>query len=641
VGPDAADAAAASLPPLARGGDGADSSDGGDYGGRPVTTFMDETRAFKPAKRRREAPAGEDAAPAPRAEAPKQPKRGELVRAGAAPAPGGASFAALGLDAKLAAHLASLGFAAPTPVQTATIPPLLARRDALVRAPTGSGKTLAYAAPIVQLLAGPVGGVRAPRSVGTRALILLPTRELVLQTGDVLSALTRHYHWVVGGVLYGGEARGSEKARLRKGVAALAATPGRLIDHLQNTASFVTTSLEWLVLDEADRLLDLGFESKVAEILASVAARNTAAPPPAHPPPRRATVLLSATMSARVATLGGVALVDPVRVGELGAAGGGVAASAPGAGAARARGDRAAAASAAAGAASIPESITHASLTVPARAKVAALAALILSRTARGGRVLAFFSSCDGVDAAHALLTRGLASVRDDGQGLLPPGAPLLRLHGGMPQAERSASFLAFSRASSAALLATDVAARGLDFPGLAAAVQVDAAGDVADYCHRAGRAGRAGAAGEAILILLPSETGYLKHLADAGVPPLRPLDPMAELGSLLSLPLRPPPGLGHAARHPDEHTGARALGAALLHATSRDADLRAAAEAGFRACVRAYATFPASLKPVFHPKRLHLGHVAHAFGLRDAPSVFGGRQAGDKGGGKKKKQRG
>ena len=489
------------------------------------------------------------------------------------------------------------------------------------------------------------------------------------------------------------------------------------------------------MLDEADRLLDLGFEAKVAQVVGilegrrkaakreeeengfspasssvsaySAAAQNGSDPSALPPIPERIqTVLVSATMGSAVEGLGGVSLVDPVRVGV-------------GAGKVVISGDGGDPSSAlhplrkpvrTAGAATsydegddggegnsnnslgstIPATVSQRALVVPARAKMAALAALLTSRVSRGGRVLAFFSSCGGVEAAHALRTRGyalaVASGRNgngtgNGSGsgggggasgqrrhqnggdldedldlgeftpssssvasdrLLANDAPLLKLHGGMRQAERTAAFLEFSRAKrGGVLLATDVAARGLDFPSLSAVVQFDPPGEASEYAHRVGRAGRAGERGEAVLMLLPSEAEGNGYGRAAGLPAAAaracaaPEDPLPELDrGLARLPLPPPPPLGRRPRFADEHPGARAFASGLLDAVSRDSDLRACAVAGFRASVRSYATFPAHLKPVCHVKRLHLGHVAHCFGLRDAPSVFGRDDRFDGGGG-------
>ncbi len=169
-----------------------------------------------------------------------------------------ADWAGLGLSPQLVDQLLGANFAKPTQCQQQSIPVLLSGRDALVKAPTGSGKTLAYLVPIIQDLQS-----RSPkisRTDGTLAVIVVPTRELCIQIQDVALLLLRRFIWIVSSVLIGGEHRGHEKARLRKGVSIVVATPGRLQDHLEHTNSFKTGGLRWLILDEADRLLDLGFQ---------------------------------------------------------------------------------------------------------------------------------------------------------------------------------------------------------------------------------------------------------------------------------------------------------------------------------------------------------------------------------------------
>ena len=181
----------------------------------------------------------------------------------------------------------------------------------MVNAPTGSGKTLAYLAPIVSELARLP--TRPERARGTLALVVCPTRELTLQVHNVLSGLLRRFYWLVGGSVTGGESRERETARRRKGCHVLSATPGRLLDHLLNTSAFRTDELAWLVLDEADRLLDLGFEEKVREILRVLAARR--APGAGSAPAGRVTALFSATLGPGVERLAGLTLRDPVSIG--------------------------------------------------------------------------------------------------------------------------------------------------------------------------------------------------------------------------------------------------------------------------------------------------------------------------------------
>ena len=152
-----------------------------------------------------------------------------------------------------------------TKVQSLSIPPLLSGKDALIKSATGSGKTLAYAIPIVHRLQALVPKI--DRALGLHALIIVPTRELALQTFDALNKLLNPYRRIVLGMLVGGEKKKSEKARIRKGLNILVATPGRLLDHLGKTENLKLYRLQWLVIDEADRLYEQGFSAIIAQII--------------------------------------------------------------------------------------------------------------------------------------------------------------------------------------------------------------------------------------------------------------------------------------------------------------------------------------------------------------------------------------
>ncbi|PRW60362.1 DEAD-box ATP-dependent RNA helicase 17 [Chlorella sorokiniana] len=573
---------------------------------------------------------------------------GELVHAGAVgggAAAGGAAqasgedgFAALGLSPQLADHLAAHGFAAPTGVQQQAIPVLLGRRDALINAPTGSGKTLSYLAPIVADLAAQQPAIT--RAQGTFAIVICPTRELCLQVADVLTMLVRRFVWLVGGAIHGGEDRGKEKARLRKGVTVLVATPGRLLDHLQNTKSFRTEDLRWLVLDEADRLLDLGFEKKIAEVCALLDARSTEA----DYAQRRTTALLSATLHSRLGSLASLSLKDPAAIGfeydlvdgEM------VVRKAPGQQAQRARqaaaggGDAAAWAAAtaavggttagAAGAAAeleqfeIPAQLKQRFVEVPCKLRLVALAALLRARLAAAParcKMVVFLSTTDSVEFYHSVFADAWEEAT--GERLLQAsGAPILKLHGNMPQSERTAAFLAFTKAPAGVLLCTDVAARGLDFPAVTDIVQFDPPGEAAEYVHRVGRTARLGQRGDAVLFLLPSERGYVEHLHARGVS-LReqPVVPLlnhvlgADRKAGIDLPV-------------ERHQGAYALQKQLMEGVAADRHLTALGGDAFRSWVRSYATHATAVKDIFHVRRLHLGHVAHAFALKERPTLVG-----------------
>lgn len=193
------------------------------------------------------------------------------------------------------------GVTTATEIQKLTIPVLLKGRDALVKSHTGSGKTLAYAVPLVHRLQEI--RPKISRCEGIFAVVIVPTRELALQTYECFEKLTKACTWVVPGVLMGGEKKKSEKARIRKGLNIVVGTPGRFIDHLEHTASFTLHRVTWLVIDEADRLLDLGFEESVAKIVTLWKQQRAAA---CH-----TSVLLSATLSKGVERLAGLALNCP------------------------------------------------------------------------------------------------------------------------------------------------------------------------------------------------------------------------------------------------------------------------------------------------------------------------------------------
>nr|CAD7594109.1 unnamed protein product [Timema genevievae] len=216
-------------------------------------------------------------------------------------------------------------------VQQKSIPVVLSGRDALIRSQTGSGKTLAYALPIVEALQR----VRPKvcRADGIRAVVVVPTRELALQSYEVFIKLVKSFTWLVPGCFVGGEKRKSEKARLRKGINILVGTPGRLLDHVQKTESFRLDKVEWLVLDEADRLLDMGYEQEVASFVSALDNQHNSkqqpslqdhseyeTDPESDPKPlvtttrSRQTLLLSATLTSAVERLAGLALKDPVFV---------------------------------------------------------------------------------------------------------------------------------------------------------------------------------------------------------------------------------------------------------------------------------------------------------------------------------------
>ncbi len=364
-----------------------------------------------------------------------------------------AAFAALGLHETLVRSVGALGFTKPTPVQEQAIPLALQGRDVLASAMTGSGKTAAFLLPILQRLR------ERPRGA-TRALILTPTRELAAQIVDHLDGLARGTG-IRGAAVYGGMAMGPQERAFRQGVDILVATPGRLLDHFQYPYARLP-ELEVLVLDEADRMLDMGFLPDIRRIL-----RHLPEAPGngrSGPAGRRQTFFFSATMPAQIARLAQEMLRSPATVRVQ-------AKHAPATG------------------------IVQALYPVPEQLKVELLAELI----GRGeiGNVIAFCRT------KHR--TNRLA------QKLEKRGISVARIHGNRSQSQRTKALAGFKSGRFQVLAATDVVARGIDVEALDHVVNFDVPAAPADYIHRVGRTARAEATGEAYTFVSPAEEGDVR----------------------------------------------------------------------------------------------------------------------------------
>ncbi|KAM6117754.1 ATP-dependent DNA helicase DDX31 isoform 2-T2 [Phoenicopterus ruber ruber] len=414
------------------------------------------------------------------------------------------SFSQLDLHPHLISTINTvLKISSMTSVQKQTIPVLLQGKDALVRSQTGSGKTLAYGIPLVQSLQGMTSKIQ--RSDGPYALILVPTRELALQSFETMQKLLKPFAWIVPGVLMGGEKRKSEKARLRKGINILISTPGRLVDHIKSTECIHFRRTQWLIIDEADRILDLGFEKDVAVILNALnAERDT-----------RQNVLLSATLTEGVTRLADISLNDPVSISiadeiqkRLKPA---------------SQMDREPSSSANCTEQenfAVPEKLKQYVMMVPSKLRLVTLAAFILEKCKfeKHHKMIIFFSSCEQVEFHYELLLKvlsgGLEPEKPERSSVSSAHLRFLRLHGNMEQEERTEVFQEFLKARTGILLCTDVAARGLDLPQVTWIVQYNAPASPAEYIHRIGRTARIGCHGNSLLVLAPSEAEYVSLLA-------------------------------------------------------------------------------------------------------------------------------
>ncbi|NXV12219.1 DDX31 helicase, partial [Cepphus grylle] len=501
------------------------------------------------------------------------------------------------VSGRKAVHLETFFFG----VQKQTIPVLLQGKDALVRSQTGSGKTLAYGIPLVQSLQGMESKIQ--RSDGPYALILVPTREV-----------GGPFAWIVPGVLMGGEKRKSEKARLRKGINILISTPGRLVDHIKSTECIHFRRTQWLIIDEADRILDLGFEKDVAVILNALNAERET----------RQNVLLSATLTEGVTRLADISLNDPVSISIADEIQKGIKPASQmnrePSSSSNCMGQENFA---------VPEKLRQYVMMVPSKLRLVTLAAFILEKCKfeRHHKMIIFFSSCEQVEFYYELLLKvlsgGLESEQPERSSVSSASLQFLRLHGNMEQEERTEVFQEFLKSKTGILLCTDVAARGLDLPQVTWIVQYNAPASPAEYIHRIGRTARIGCHGNSLLVLAPSEAEYVSLLASHKIN-VSEIKMEKVLSSLMKddrFKLHRPRSKKSCGTDPQEvRERATVLQTKFENYVHSNEGTVQWAKKALQSFLCAYTTYPRNLKHIFHIKSLHLGHVAKSFGLRDAP---------------------
>ncbi|XAR67220.1 RNA helicase [Bertholletia excelsa] len=538
------------------------------------------------------------------------------------------SFSSLGLHPTLCDQLRDrMGFEVPTVIQAQAIPVVLSGRHVLVNAATGTGKTIAYLAPIIHHLQ--LYDPRIQRLDGTFALVLVPTRELCIQVYEILRKLLHRFHWIVPGYIMGGENRSKEKARLRKGISILVATPGRLLDHLKNTSSFLYMNLRWIIFDEADWILELGFGKEIAEILDLLDSRQSKSVNKGNAMSRisnsqRQNLLFSATLNDKVNNLAKISLEDPVMIGlddkklqprlqssesdvksELGHSKDIENSS---------KGDY-----------KLPTQLVQRYVKVPCGSRLAILLSILktLIEGETYHKIVVFFSTCDAVDFHYSLLSEFQwppdPRPEEEFQQLFLK-CQTFRLHGNMKHEDRRTTFLAFKTEKSALLLSTDVAARGLDFPKVRCIIQYDSPGEATEYVHRVGRTARLGESGDSLLFLQPVEMDYLQDLEKHGVSLMG--YPLCKIlnGCLLY-------GQNHQVKKfvsIEMHPWVLSLQKSLESFIMAQPHMKRLAKDAFCSWVRAYTAHRGELKRVFMVKKLHLGHVARSFALKEQPSLVG-----------------
>ncbi|KIX04330.1 uncharacterized protein Z518_05197 [Rhinocladiella mackenziei CBS 650.93] len=572
------------------------------------------------------------------------------------------TFTSLGLSPAVATQLLTkMDLEFPTAIQKAAVPQMLKDdSDVFIQSETGSGKTLAYLLPLVQRIMV-MSELRKDRQETTQdsslhrdsglfAIILAPTRELCKQISVVLERLLGCAHYIVAGTVIGGEKKKSEKARLRKGLNILVATPGRLVDHLDHTKVLDVSSVRWLILDEGDRLMDLGFEQDITKIVRTLDQTKRKSTRPGLPD-RRTTVLCSATLKMNVQKLGEISLKDAILIkgdpsstdNRMDGEGNGT--------------DSAFLA---------PAQLKQSYLIVAAKLRLVTLAALLKRTFARKGSVMkaiVFVSCADSVEFHFKAFTRASeaesegdrpandnvsdsdveyvkestkSAITSPEADSISPSATLsspnnqitlYKLHGSLPQATRTSIVKHFANTTSPSLLiATDVASRGLDLLNLDLVIEYDPAFSSDDHLHRIGRTARLGRDGRAIIFLLPGkEEGYVSVLKSSYKNSSDTSRNVTQTSAdeVLKKGFSPPSGvIPTKNQNPDRNWE--------VHTTDFQLEIerwilsspatKELAKRAFQSHIRAYATHVAAERKWFDIKDLHLGHLAKSFGLRDPP---------------------
>lgn len=462
-------------------------------------------------------------------------------------------FSQLNLSEKTMKAINEMPFRTMTEIQRRAIPPLLAGRDVLGAAKTGSGKTLAFLIPAVEMLYS----LRFKPRNGTGVIVVSPTRELALQIFGVARELMA-YHSQTYGIVIGGANRRAEAEKLGKGVNLLIATPGRLLDHLQNTQGFVFKNVRALVIDEADRILEVGFEDEMRQIVKIL------------PKEDRQTMLFSATQTTKVEDLARISLrpgplyINVDHYQEH----------------------------------STVEGLEQGYVICEADMRFRLLFTFLKKHLKK--KVIVFFSSCNCVKYYAELLNY--------------IDLPVLDLHGKQKQQKRTNTFFEFCNATHGTLICTDVAARGLDIPAVDWIVQFDPPDDPRDYIHRVGRTARgATGRGKSLMFLQPNEVGFLQHLKKARVPLVEfemPAKKILDIQSQLEMLIGKNYYLNKVSStvYPSKHE------LALLTPSTQSA------KDGYRSYLQAYASH--SLRSVFNVNELDLRKVARSFGFATPPRV-------------------
>nr|XP_022905890.1 probable ATP-dependent RNA helicase CG8611 [Onthophagus taurus] len=536
----------------------------------------------------------------------------------------GTKFNDLGIHKHLVSNLEKINFNVLTNVQEKSIPVLLEKKNALIRSQTGSGKTLAYAVPILNRLLELEP--RLKRTDGIQVLIVVPTRELALQTNEEFKKINT-FQWIVTGYLCGGESRKSEKDRIRKGVNILIGTPGRILDHVLHTSALDLSKIKCVVLDEADRLLDMGFRKDILSLIEKIDSSKIHSD---YNPiemlfqksqndnkvtnKEYQTILLSATLTKDIAELADLTMKDHVSIDALDET-----------------------QNVNENDFIIPKTVTQECLIVPIKHRLFTLSSMIVSKSKKNAKIFIFMASTHMVEFHYELFSKHLVNmpknrgrqktmnfngenvvVFDDSDDEsddeeLVVDVEFFKLHGNMDQKERKDVFVRFKNARKGVLICTDVAARGLDVPEADLIIQYTPPQTDKDYLHRIGRTGRAGKSGIATIFLTPEEQEYISYLNNHKVF-LKKKDTQEYLRHLCDV-----------MREKDVEEAATALQRHFENVVNKNGVLKKSACFAYSTWSRFYNSYSSSLKSIFNYKQINLGHYVTSFALTITPTEVSG----------------
>eukprot|EP00759_Apiculatamorpha_spiralis_P035297 PhF_6_TR36161/c0_g1_i1/m.52599/K14806/DDX31, DBP7; ATP-dependent RNA helicase DDX31/DBP7 len=553
-----------------------------------------------------------------------------------------------GLSSRLLQSLTAMNITSPTPIQTAAWDAMIQPTgDVVIHSATGSGKTLCYMLPLLHQIISGAATEPVQRGDGTVLLILVPARELALQVYQVCQQLVHYIPFLIPGIVVGGEQRSREKARLRKGNHILVATPGRLLDHIRTTSSFVIEKLKFLVFDEADRILDEGFERDIKELKAVLDKRCAFA--------LSKRVLVSATMTKKVMELTHFMLKSPTVIranqtddappallaatekkpktdkkksAEDGGEDNGCAVEE------EQGGDDDEAVAPIGGQYIFPETLTQQYIICSLKVRLVTLMALLSwasttpsgtntteppttapeEETKKNCKLIVFVNTADSVEFLYTVASRTCTPYAN-GAKKPPTNQPfietnLFKLHGNMTQVDRTSIYNSFRESERGVLFCTDVAARGLDFPDIAMVIQYDPPVDEKCYVHRTGRTARIGRPGVSILFLMPHEVAVTNHFEAIGIH-MEKRSPAVMLYQLIRL----------SGVDTDLWECAYKLQVAIQSLVSMNPEIKELAEKSFMSWRSGYSTYPKHLRQYFNAGELHLGFLARAFGIQSTPT--------------------